>query len=183
MKCSSVSYVASLTVSIGVGGNREGRLAAGAGIPRFGAGKLVMELVSPLMTGAIDTVKRGVDALGSSGGHRSWCIDGPQRKKATEMSVGCGNDDICNDSRADGAGVTQETYVWTCPGGGVRRGASAEPGPKDYVDQETRNPWGWPVEVSVSSDEQARPRHVPGQEPSKAGSNLSPPPPPPPPLC
>ena len=95
-----------------------------------------------------------------------------------ETSVGCGDGDVCNDSRADGAGVTRETYVWTCPpGGGVRRGVSAEPGPEDYVDRETGNPRSRPVEVSVSGDEQARPGHVPGQEPLEAGSNPSSPPP------
>ena len=50
MQCSSVGYVASLTVSVGVGGNREGRLATSVGIPRFGAGKLVVESALPLMT-------------------------------------------------------------------------------------------------------------------------------------
>ena len=90
--------------------------------------------------------------------------------------MGCGDGDVCNDSRADGAGVTRETYMWTCPpGGGVRRGASAEPGPEDYVDRETGNPRSRPVEVSVSGDEQARRGHVPGQEPLEAGSNPSPP--------
>ena len=81
----------------------------------------------------------------------------------TETSVGCGSGDICNDSRADGAGVTWETYAWTCPPvGGVRCGASAEPGPEDYVDRETRNPQGQPVEVSMSGDAQARPSHSAG---------------------
>ena len=124
----------------------------------------------------INTVKPGVDAPGSSIGHRGQCIDGPQRKQAMETSVGCGDSDFCNDSRADGAGVTQETYAWTCPPvGGVCRGASAEPGPEDYADRETGNPRGRPVEVTMSSDAQAWPCHMPGQEPSKAGSNPSPP--------
>ena len=94
-----------------------------------------------------------------------------------KTSVGCGNGDVCNDSRADRAGMTWETYMWMCPlGGAVRHGASAELGPEGYVDWETGNPWGQPVEVSVSGDQQARLSHVLGQEPSKAGSNLPPPP-------
>ena len=50
MKCGSVGYVALLMVSVGVGGNRQRRLVAGVGIPRFSAGKFVVKSASPLMT-------------------------------------------------------------------------------------------------------------------------------------
>ena len=83
-------------------------------------------------------MKWGDDAPGSGSGRGDWCVDGPQRKKVTETSMGCGDGDVCNDSRADGAGVTRETCVWTCPPSGcVHCGASAEPGPEDYVDWES----------------------------------------------
>ena len=56
-------------------------------------------------------MKRGVDAPGSGGRRRGRCADGPRRKTATEDKRGLRDGDICNDSRADGAGVTRETYV------------------------------------------------------------------------
>ena len=115
MKCGSIGYVTLLTVSVGVGG-KPGRKAGrrcGNSLVRCRQTSREVDIAfdDRPEAGAIDTVKRGVDAPGSGGRCKGRCANGPWRKTAMETSVGCGNGDICNDSRADGAGVTWETYV------------------------------------------------------------------------
>ena len=36
----------------------------------------------------------------------------------TGRNIGCGDGDVCNNSKADEAKVTWVTYVWTCPPAG-----------------------------------------------------------------
>ena len=48
-------------------------------------------------------------------------------------SIGCGNRDVCSNSREDEAEVTRasKTYVWMCPSvGEACHWTSAEPGPE-----------------------------------------------------
>ena len=115
MMCGSVGYVTLLMVSIGVGGKPARKADRRCGNCPVWCRQTCREVSVAFddrpEAGAINTVKRGVNAPGSSGRHRGWCADGPRRKPAMETSVGCGDGDVCNNSSADGARVTQETYV------------------------------------------------------------------------